>query len=143
LAGKAPLGQRLEGSLAGLINRDYVRYHRLYERLWSHVVIPELSVVLMATVSGRCAIYSLLEGPGEKPEVTSVKYLHLDRIVPFRDQEENGDRPVACLMGIAVAPLDPAKRYHHWRLFLHYEDNTVLCYLLRRDDYISMASKAT
>jgi hypothetical protein len=65
--------------------------------------------------------------------------MQLDWIVPFDAQEKGGDRPLACLRGIAVAPVDPRKRYNQWRLFLHYDDNTVICYLLRRDEALGMA----
>ena len=41
---------------------------------------------MVASISGRCAIYSLLEANSRSGE-TRFKFLHLDRIVPFRDQE--------------------------------------------------------
>jgi hypothetical protein len=141
LAGRVPLGQKLHGPLFDMINRDYVLGHLSNERLWSHVVIPELSAIVVATVSGRCAIYSMLEGLDQSEETTTLAYLQLDHILPFRDQEECGDRPVACLRGIAAAPIDPNKKQHQWRLFLHYDDNTVLCYLLGRDDLLSLAGR--
>jgi hypothetical protein len=140
LGGKAPLGQFLPDR-ADATNLDYALYHRENERLWSHAVIPELSVLLVATISGRCAIYSLLEGDDAAAGGQTHRHLRLDWIVPFRDQEENGDRPMACLRGMAVAPMDPTRKYHQWRLFLHYEDNTVFCYALSRDDYLSVAGK--
>jgi hypothetical protein len=136
--GKAPLGQTIPEE-AWVMSPDYAQHHRSNQRLWSHVVIPELGVLVVAIVAGRCAIYSLLKAEEKDASQSTHCFMQLDWIVPFDAQEKGGDRPLACLRGIAVAPVDPRKRYNQWRLFLHYDDNTVICYLLRRDEALGMA----
>jgi len=102
-----------------------------------HQVIPEIGVIIAGAPAGRAAILSLhhkVTGEGKK-----VYSMNLDAIVPFEDQELARIRPASFLMGLAVSPMQGDKhlrkggRSRSWRLFLHYQDCTILSYEITRD----------
>ena len=128
-----------------------------YDRLHLTHHIPDLDVIVTATAVGRAAIFSLtrkakvhdstIKGEQQQEELA----MRLDWVIPFASQEARRERPPTVLIGIATAPLQglekppyyspagtsngatkrsPKKR---WRLFLTYEDHTVLSYELWRE----------
>ena len=62
--------------------------------------IPELGIVIIATQIGRCAICTLT-----KKSDTGTPGFRVDWILPTKEQEKNGLRPQATLLGIAAGPV--------------------------------------
>jgi hypothetical protein len=62
--------------------------------------IPELSIVVIASQLGRCAICTLTRHPE-----TDTRGLRVDWILPTKKQERAGQRPNAWLLGLAAAPM--------------------------------------
>ena len=66
--------------------------------------------------------------------------LRLDHIVPFKSQEEMGQRPECRLMGIAVGPVQgmmgksEGEWKRRWRLMMTYEDRSTLAYEIGSSD---------
>jgi hypothetical protein len=128
-----------------------------FERLSFLKLIPELSLLILGSQSGRAALVTLT-----RPDVLSnngpVVNFRLDLILPRKSEEEEGLRPLSFpLFGLAVAPVQQAKETptrrresgtrrasmsekpssNRWRLILHYYDHTVLSYELSRDSETS------
>jgi hypothetical protein len=62
--------------------------------------IPELGVVIIATQIGRCAVCTLT-----KKSDTGTTGFRVDWILPTKEQERQGLRPPAPLLGIAAGPI--------------------------------------
>ena len=127
-----------------------------YERLHLTQHIPELSVVITASGSGRAAVFTITRrqplltekekgtgqlGPRKRDEVG----MRLDWVLPLASQEDRKERPMEVLVGIATAPLQGldddddgavgkarGEEKRRWRLVLTYADHTVLTYELWR-----------
>ncbi|KAJ9622373.1 hypothetical protein H2203_006592 [Taxawa tesnikishii (nom. ined.)] len=110
--------------------------------------IPSLGVVIAASQKGRVLILTLAQTrsqwrqPTESKDAKNVYAFRLDHILPRRNQELAGHRPMRPLHGIAVAPVqgtealpDEQKR---WRLLLMYQDHSILSYELGRTETDSL-----
>ena len=121
-----------------------------FSRLNMSAHIPELGLVIIACQIGRVALLTMTHGKGRRKPG-----MRLDWMLPFKSQEEKGDRPNVPLIGIAVGPIqgrlfatngseetllgeahneswrrfEPLRRY---RLMLTYLDQTVLSYEIGR-----------
>ena len=120
-------------------------------RLNMTLQVPELGMVAIACQSGRVALFTLTKTLCVQNGQKKVKHgMRLDWTLPFKSQEEKGERPNLPLIGIALGPLqgrfrtlegaedeefywrkaEPVRRY---RLMLTYFDRTVLSYELGRE----------
>ena len=70
------------------------------DRLNMMQYIPELSMVIIATQIGRCAVCTLT-----KKSDTGTAGFRVDWILPTKEQERKGLRPPAPLLGIAAGPV--------------------------------------
>ena len=70
------------------------------DRLNMMQYIPELGIVIIATQIGRCAVCTLT-----KKSDTGTRGFRVDWILPTKEQEKNGLRPQAPLLGIAAGPV--------------------------------------
>ena len=121
-----------------------------FSRLNMSAQIPEFGLVVIACQVGRVALLTTTQGKGRRKPG-----MRLDWMLPFKSQEEKGDRPNVPLIGIAVGPIqgrlfatnrpeetlpgeahseswrkvEPMRRY---RLMLTYLDQTVLSYEIGR-----------
>ena len=126
------------------------------DRLHLTQYIPDIDVIVTATAAGRAAVFSFTRGvlpvttknKGKNVQQPPEIAMRLDWVLPFTSQEERSERPPMVLIGIATAPLqgldespDTAgpsgsgvkrRAKARWRLFLTYEDHTVLSYELWR-----------
>lgn len=109
-----------------------------YERLNMHAYIPSIGVVILASQKGRAMVIGLNKiSFDEIPCLDNTAYsMRVDCILPFPDQDQNGDRPFMPLLGIAVGPIQGTERRsegeRRWRLMMTYYDHTVLSYEIRR-----------
>ncbi|KAK6433214.1 hypothetical protein LTR95_010610 [Oleoguttula sp. CCFEE 5521] len=125
--------------------RQYIQgQHRdlnMFDRINMHAYIPSLGVVIMASQKGRAVVLALTK---VKVDTQTIYAMRAECILPFASQERSAEvnkpalRPFSPLHGIAVGPMpgceglrDEEKR---WRLFLMYQDYTVLKYEIRRKD---------
>ncbi|KAK6430756.1 hypothetical protein LTR95_013090, partial [Oleoguttula sp. CCFEE 5521] len=110
-----------------------------FDRLNMHAYVPSLSVVIVASQKGRAIVLALTK---VKIGTQTVYAMRAECILPFASQEraeavnKPALRPFSPLHGIAVGPIpgceglrDEEKR---WRLFMMYQDYTVLKYEIRR-----------
>jgi hypothetical protein len=122
-----------------------------YERLNMVLSVPELSLAIVASQAGRVALLTLTCRDGRDPA------FRIEHILPYESQEQEGQRPVNPLLGVAVGPvqgrekvsasaglLEPGtlrnrlqlwrkyERLRRYRLMLTYADHTVLSYELAR-----------
>ncbi|MCJ1286514.1 hypothetical protein MMC26_005860 [Xylographa opegraphella] len=108
---------------------SHSRIHQ-YNRLIMSLQIPTLGIVILASPIGRVALLTLTrQGP------TNRCAFRLDWLLPFKSQENRGERPEAALLGIAVGPVQgsgPEPR--RWRLMLTYHDYSVLSYEIGRGE---------
>ncbi|KAE8452243.1 hypothetical protein EG329_001710 [Mollisiaceae sp. DMI_Dod_QoI] len=127
----------------------HVRQHLThYDRLCMQALIPELSIIVVATQAGRAALLTPTRMPAVMSSRGEVITMRVELILPLK-KDEDSHRPVAPLMGMAVAPVwdggrgrvvegeewregRKSVRARAWRLFLHYMDHTILSYELFR-----------
>nr|OQO18329.1 hypothetical protein B0A51_15059 [Rachicladosporium sp. CCFEE 5018] len=123
--------------------RQYIQgQHRdlnMFDRMNMHAYIPSLGVVIVASQKGRAIVLALTK---VKVGTQTVYAMRAECILPFASQErtQNGSktalRPFQPLHGIAVGPIPGSEglRYEdkRWRLFMMYQDYTVLKYEIRR-----------
>ncbi|KAB2573135.1 Ribonucleotide reductase transcriptional regulator CRT10 [Lasiodiplodia theobromae] len=108
----------------------------MHDRINLFAQIVELGIVVVGSAKGRVAIMSLTQTDETDPKSRRPLYgCRMDCILPFRDQEERGDRPLAPLAGIAAGPVQgmlgrQADYSRRWRLLMMYVDNSVLSYEL-------------
>lgn len=143
-----------------------------FRRLNMLAVVPELNLVAIGSQSGKVKVYTMWRLPDEDgaevsfsppPPQDHVKYayawqwesfishsffsLQIARVMIAKAaalplQKDEMHRPVASLLGIAVAPVDrDQEENEQWilyskrfRLFLHYTDHTILSYELSRPE---------
>ena len=133
---------------------------RAFDRLNMVVPIPELGIVAVANQCGRVALLVLTRSRRRKHSAFRV-----DAILPYKSQEQAGERPNAPLLGIAIGPIqgrekgrgpmeaDPnltrrirmekwrrTERRRRCRLLMTYYDGTVLSYEIGRMDPEGLAS---
>lgn len=109
-----------------------------FDRLNMFAVIPELSLLVVASQKGRVGLFTLTRLEDDFADVGPVLMMRLDHILPLTIHEKEF-RPNIPLMGMAVGPLqgkdkDGGVQRRVWRLMLHYMDHTVLSYELKRDE---------
>lgn len=108
----------------------------MHDRINLHAQIVELGIVIVGSAKGRAGVISLTQAEEEGSKSRRPFYgCRIDWILPFRDQEEEGKRPIAPLLGIAVGPVQgmlgrQADFSRRWRLLMMYGDNSVLSYEL-------------
>lgn len=134
-----PCHQHLPQNMAWLLHHDRLHLTR---------TIPELHIVIVATATGRAAIYTMtriLSGTRLIAQAQDEYGLRLDCIIPFASQERRRERPISFLIGIAAAPIQGHETKsgrviseQRWRLLLTYHDHTVLSYELWRNGATSM-----
>lgn len=120
-----------------------------FDRLNMVTQVPELGLVLVASQIGRVALLTLT-----RMRATKQLAFRLDCILPTKEQETRGERPMAALLGMAVGPLQGRENWtgscndggspygrgmeawraiegsRRYRLMLYYYDHTVLSYEL-------------
>lgn len=127
-------------------------YLNNFERLNMIEQIPELGLVIIASQAGRVAILTTTKSK-DPPNTAMSVGLKIERILPFKSQEDAGMRPEMPLMGIAVGPVQghgieveasgderPVEREldapklgdGRYRLLMIYCDHTVLSYEIGR-----------
>ncbi|KAL3419222.1 hypothetical protein PVAG01_09444 [Phlyctema vagabunda] len=117
---------------------EMTRLHAIH-RLNMTALIPELSLVVMASQAGRVALLTLTLPDMERTRLSPQPMFRIDCILPFQGQTI---RPPFPLLGIAVSPVPDnmaQKRKEssrsaprRWRLIMHYYDHTILSYELSR-----------
>lgn len=139
---RQPLAQNIPPSLHSLTH---------FSRLNMVTQVPELGLVLVASQIGRVSLLTLTH-------MRSTKQLafRLDCILPSKEQEAKGERPMLPLLGMAVGPIQGREKRagsasggdspegrgkeawraiegsRRFRLMLYYCDHTVLSYELSR-----------
>ncbi|KAI2470018.1 hypothetical protein F4781DRAFT_442175 [Annulohypoxylon bovei var. microspora] len=110
-----------------------------HERLANLIHVPELSLVVAASLCGRVALVTLTR-PEEKG-LSFKRAFKIEAILPTVQDEDRERRPICPLLGVAVGPVPfsgsvelaekpvNAKRY---RLMLHFYDLSILSYDLSR-----------
>lgn len=102
------------------------------DRLNMFALIPELSLLIVASQNGRAAVFTLTKLDDDFCKLGLVVTSRLEMILPLAWNEQEW-RPNEPLMGMAVAPLQGSGG-RIWRLVLHYMDHSVLSYELKRRD---------
>jgi hypothetical protein len=123
-----------------------IQHWGFFDRISLSTVIPELGVVIVATPKGRAAILSLCQS--EAVELAKearnsnepIYYFRLEWLLPFKSQEERGERPLeSFLVGLAAGPIQGMLRppvegvARRWRIMLTFRDHTVLNYEISRE----------
>lgn len=98
--------------------------------------IPELAVVVVGSQMGRCALLTMNRVMGAAKRDLVMQYtFRLDKILPTPAQD-NCCRPMFPFLGLAVSPVPethPRGVRKRFRLFLHYQDHTILSYEIHRE----------
>lgn len=98
--------------------------------------IPSLSVVIVGNQKGRVLILSLTQVHSMDKHVYAFRIAHM---LPRRNQELAGHRPMSPLHGIAVGPMQGTENLpdnkKRWRLMIMYQDHTVLSYEFGKSDH--------
>ncbi|OJD31860.1 ribonucleotide reductase transcriptional regulator crt10 [Diplodia corticola] len=107
----------------------------MHDRINLYAQIVELGIVVVGSAKGRVAIMSLTQTDEGFTSRRPFYGCRIDWILPFQDQEEEGSRPLAPLVGIATGPVQgmlgrQADYSRRWRLLMMYADNSVLSYEL-------------
>jgi hypothetical protein len=114
--------------------------------------VPELGVIVAGSGVGRVAVLSVTRN-----EVTQELAFRLDHTLPFKSQEQQNERPLSFLTGVAIGPMqgfqttsdefrsrgmdrnESSRAYSRtgrpYRLMLTYLDGTVLSYKVVRALY--------
>jgi hypothetical protein len=121
-------------------DRGLVRW--AHERLSNNIYVPELSLVVIASMSGRVALVTLTRP--RKYQLDVERGFKIEAILPAKKEEDKGWRPICALLGVAVGPLPfagkPEKvssatpaRPRRYRLMIQYYDLDILSYEISRD----------
>ncbi|KAK8049730.1 hypothetical protein PG994_011460 [Apiospora phragmitis] len=113
------------------------------DRISNVVFVPELSLVVGASMSGRVALITLT-----KPQPRNDQFewyfergFNIEAILPTRRDEDAGLRPICPLYGVAVGPLpvatgsgdNQARKNLRYRLMIHYYNLRILSYEISRN----------
>ncbi|KAK8088904.1 hypothetical protein PG997_003865 [Apiospora hydei] len=113
------------------------------DRISNVVFVPELSLVVGASMSGRVALVTLT-----KPQPRNDQFewyfergFRIEAILPTKKDEDAGLRPICPLYGVAVGPLpvatgfgdNQARNNLRYRLMIHYYDLRILSYEISRN----------
>ncbi|KAH7364436.1 hypothetical protein BKA65DRAFT_572822 [Rhexocercosporidium sp. MPI-PUGE-AT-0058] len=109
-----------------------------FDRLNMFAVIPELSLLVVASQKGRVSLFTLTRLEDDFCKVGPVVMFRHDHILPLTGHEKES-RPLVPLLGMAVGPLQGKGKNGRvqrkiWRLILHYTDHTILSYELKRNE---------
>lgn len=115
------------------------------ERLNMMAQIPELGIVLIGNQAGRVGVLTMTRWEAQRQSG-----LKIEAILPFKDEEDKGVRPMEPLMGMAVGPVQGMERAlpgasprvsggqkwegRRFRLLMMYCDDTVLSYEISRPE---------
>lgn len=117
------------------------RLHHLinFDRLNMIHQIPSLGIVAIASQAGRVALLSLTKLDRHHAQTRPLYGYRIEHILPFKSQEERGERPEMPLLGMAIGPVqgggsdEMAGMSGRYRLLLIYYDHTVMSYEFGRD----------
>ncbi|KAL8648900.1 MAG: hypothetical protein Q9226_005799 [Calogaya cf. arnoldii] len=131
----------------------YDIFLRRLQRLNMVHQVPELSLVTVGDQMGRVAVLSITRRKAEKEWEPDDVGFRVEAFLPFKSQEDDGQRPKTDLLGVAVAPVQGHERRREdlfdaaagehlksrrvvrsrpYRVMLYYLDHTVLSYELSR-----------
>ncbi|KAK7907874.1 hypothetical protein PG985_015177 [Apiospora marii] len=113
------------------------------DRISNVVFVPELSLVVGGSMSGRVALITLTK---PQPRSDQLEWLFergfkIEAILPTQKDEDAGLRPICPLYGVAVGPLpvatgsgdNKARNSLRYRLMIHYYDLRILSYEISRN----------
>lgn len=118
-----------------------------HERLSNLFHVPELSLVVAASLCGRVALVTLTRSKHE--HLSFKRGFKIEAILPTKSDEDKRLRPICPLLGVAISPVylagtpnkadqPPAPR--RYRIMLHYYDLRILSYELSRDSTTDVLS---
>lgn len=90
------LHETLPPRLYGLNNFD--RMNMIHQ-------IPSLGIVAIASQVGRVALLTMTKLKSHSEHKASLLGFRVEHILPFRSQEDRGERPEVPLLGMAVGPM--------------------------------------
>ncbi len=111
-----------------------------HERLSNLIHVPELSLVVAASMCGRVALVTLTRPKNE--HIPIRRGFKVETILPTKSEEDKGLRPMCPLLGVAASPVflegstrktDTPLAPRRYRIMLHYYDLRILSYELSRD----------
>lgn len=112
------------------------------DRLNLSVQIPELGVILVGSPKGRVAVLTLHQlGNPFTVTLKPLYIMRLDDIIPFPQQEKDGQRPLFPLVAVSAGPVQgqlnrPGQNSRNmrrkWRVLLLYRDDSILAYEMWR-----------
>ena len=113
------------------------------DRISNVVFVPELSLVVGASMSGRVALITLTKPQPrhDQHEWLFERGFKIEAILPTRRDEDAGLRPICPLYGVAVGPLpvatgsgdNKARNNLRYRLMIHYYNLRILSYEISRN----------
>ena len=119
------------------------------ERVSMLLHIPELSLVVAGSPTGRVALLTLTK-TAKRLHLTRLRYgFRVDCVLPRKEEDDKRIRPGCTLIGIAISPVprSPGKSLELppreemgkaarpvYRLILHYKDHTILMYDVARGE---------
>ncbi|KAI0890618.1 uncharacterized protein GGS22DRAFT_151411 [Annulohypoxylon maeteangense] len=110
-----------------------------HERLANLIHVPELSLVVAASLCGRVALITLTR-PEEKG-LSFKRAFRVEAILPTAHDEDSDRRPICPLLGVAIGPIpfsgspelaDKPINARPYRIMLHFYDLSILSYDLSR-----------
>ena len=125
-----------------------------FDRLNMIHQIPSLGIVAIASQVGRVALLTMTKMKKQIDGMPSLLGFRAEHILPFKSQEDRGERPEVPLLGMAIGPLQGHGIENHtpgvdgptavkvetdtrYRLLLIYCDHTVLSYDIGRRNGMS------
>lgn len=113
------------------------------DRISNVVFVPELSLVVGGSMSGRVALITLTKPQprNDQHERLFERGFKIEAILPTLKDEDAGLRPICPLYGVAVGPLpvatgsgfNKARNNLRYRLMIHYYDLRILSYEISRN----------
>ncbi|KAF7537834.1 hypothetical protein G7054_g3381 [Neopestalotiopsis clavispora] len=114
-----------------------------HNRLAHYHFIPELSLVVAGSMSGRVALITLTAWTGRDDSTGKIweqRGFKVERILPLKKDEEDRLRPICPLFGVAVGPLpvggysqsDTPSMSRQYRIMIQYYDHSILSYEISR-----------
>lgn len=118
-----------------------------HERLSNLFHVPELSLVVAASLCGRVALVTLTRPKHGHP--LYKRGFKIEAILPTKTDEDKRLRPICPLLGVAISPVfladnpnkaDQPGALRRYRIMLHYYDLRILSYELSRDSATDLLS---
>lgn len=115
-----------------------------HERLSNLFHVPELSLVVAASLDGRVALVTLTRPKNltSKRGWSVKRGFKLETILPTKSEEDKRLRPICPLLGVAISPVflagnpsraDEPLASRRYRIMLHYYDLRILSYEVSRE----------